>query len=160
VATFAKIYGAADGVALSELFLDDATIVDPDGNATRGKAAIAEMYATSFQEAVGLKVEPTVEEIRFLSADVARVDGRSGLSSANSAATEFTRFSALLVRREGKWRIAEIREYPTAAAEVTPHERLKELEWMVGDWVDESDDNRVQSSVRWADKKSYLVRTY
>ena len=31
---------------------------------------------------------------------------------------------------------------------------------MVGDWVDESDNNRVQSSVRWADNQSYLVRTY
>ncbi len=31
---------------------------------------------------------------------------------------------------------------------------------MVGDWVDESDNSRVQSSVRWADNQSYLVRTY
>jgi hypothetical protein len=118
------------------------------------------MYAASFQETAGLKVEPNVEEIRFLTADVARVDGRSRLSSAGSNATEVTRFSALLVRRDGKWRIGEIREYATVPQEVTPYDRLKELEWMVGDWVDESDDNRVQSSVRWADKRSYLIRTY
>ena len=31
---------------------------------------------------------------------------------------------------------------------------------MVGDWVDESDNNRVESSVRWADNQSYLVRNY
>ena len=31
---------------------------------------------------------------------------------------------------------------------------------MVGDWVDESDNSRVQSSVRWADNQSYLIRTY
>jgi len=160
VAAFAKIYGAANGEAIAGLFLDDATIVDPEGKATRGKAAIAEMYAAAFQEAPGLKVEPNVEEIRFLTPDVARLEGRSRLSSANSGASEFTRFSTLLVRRDAKWRIAEIREYASPAQDVTPYERLKELEWMVGDWVDESDNNRVQSSVRWADKQSYLIRTY
>ena len=31
---------------------------------------------------------------------------------------------------------------------------------MVGDWVDESEGSRVVVNVRWADKQSYLVRTY
>ena len=31
---------------------------------------------------------------------------------------------------------------------------------MVGDWVDESDNAKSQSSVRWADNQSYLVRTF
>ena len=31
---------------------------------------------------------------------------------------------------------------------------------MVGDWVDESDNTKSQSSVRWADNQSYLIRTF
>ena len=73
---------------------------------------------------------------------------------------QFNRFTALLVRRDGKWKIAEIREHAAPPADVSPYERLRDLEWMVGDWVDESDNSRVQSSVRWADNQSYLVRTY
>src|SRR5262249_25150417 len=141
-------------------FLDDGRIVDPEGTATSGKAAIAAMYAGSFQESPGLKVEPTVEQVRFLTADVARIDGRSRLSSANGEATESARFSTLLVRRDGNWRIAEIHEYASSTPDLPPYDRLKALEWMVGDWVDESDNNRVHSSVRWADKQSYLIRTY
>jgi uncharacterized protein (TIGR02246 family) len=160
VGAFAKLFNDANAAALADLFLDDGTIVDPDGAATRGKAAIAEMYAGSFQETPGLKIEPTVEASRFFTPDVARVEGRSRLFSATGDASEFTRFSSLLVRQDGKWRIAEIREYAAPAQDVKPYDRLKELEWMVGDWVDESDNNRVQSSIRWADNKSYLVRTY
>jgi uncharacterized protein (TIGR02246 family) len=160
VGAFAKLYGDANAAALADMFLDDGTIIDPEGTATRGKAAIAAMYNESFQGSPGLKVEPMVDEIRFLTADVARVDGRSRLSSASGDATEFTRFSTLLVRQNGAWRIAEIREYAAPAADITPSERLKPLEWMVGDWVDEGGNNRVQSSIRWADKQSYLVRTY
>ena len=31
---------------------------------------------------------------------------------------------------------------------------------MVGDWVDESEGSRVVVNIRWADKQSYLIRTY
>ena len=160
VIEFTRRYSSANAEGLAELFMDDASIVDPEGNATRGRAAVAEMYAGAFQESPGLKIESKVEEVRFLTPEVARVEGQSQLSSAKGDASEFTRFSALLVRRDGKWRIAEIREYAAPAADVAPEERLKDLEWMVGEWVDESDDNRVQSEVRWADNKSYLVRTF
>ena len=157
---FTKLYSSANAEGLAELFLDDASIVDPDGNTTRGKGAVAEMYSTAFQATPGLKVESKVDEVNFLTPDVARVEGQSQLSSATGDAAEFTKFSALLVRRDGKWRIAEIREYAAPEGDISPYERLRDLEWMVGDWVDESDNNRVESSVRWADNQSYLVRTY
>ena len=112
---FAQLYSSANAEALAELFLDDASIVDPDGNATRGKAAVAEMYATAFQATPGLKVATKVDEVNFLTPDVARVLGQSQLSSATGDAAEFNKFSALLVRRDGKWQIAEIREYAAPA---------------------------------------------
>jgi uncharacterized protein (TIGR02246 family) len=160
IEAFKKLYSSANAAGLAELFLDDASIVDPDGNATSGKPAIAEMYATAFQEAPGLKIDPKIAAIKFLTPDVVRVEGQSQLSSSAGDAADFTKFSTLLVRRDGKWRIAEIREYAAPAADVSPYERLQELEWMVGDWVDESDNNRVQSNVRWADNQSFLIRNY
>jgi uncharacterized protein (TIGR02246 family) len=160
VDAFTKLYSVANAEGLAELFLEEASIIDPEGNETHGKAAVAEMYAAAFQQSPGLKVESKVEEVRFLTPDVARVKGESQLSSAAGDASEFNRFSALLVRRDGKWRIAEIREFAAPPADVTPYERLRDLEWMVGEWVDESDNNRVQSNVQWADNQSYLVRTY
>jgi uncharacterized protein (TIGR02246 family) len=160
VEAFAKLYSAANAEGLADLFLDDASIIDPEGNETRGKAAVAEMYAAAFQATPGLKVDAKVQEVRFLTPDVAKVTGQSELSSASGDAAEFTDFTVLLVRRDGKWRIAELREHAAPAADITPYERLRDLEWMVGDWVDESDNSRVQSSVRWADNQSYLVRTY
>jgi uncharacterized protein (TIGR02246 family) len=160
VGAFAKLYSSADVAGLADLFLDDAAIVDAGGNTTRGKAAVTEMYATAFQDSLGLTIDPKVTEVRFLTRDVARVEGRSHLSSETSDADEFTRFSVLLVRRDGAWKISEIREYAAPAADVPPYERLKDLAWMVGEWVDEGDNNRVQSEVRWADNRSYLVRTY
>jgi uncharacterized protein (TIGR02246 family) len=160
VEVFARTYTAGDHAALASYFTDEAVIIDPDGNETRGKAAIGAMYGSSFQENPGLRLEPEVAEVRFITPDVVRVEGQTRLSSANGDATEFTRFSSLLVKKDGKWRSAEIREYTAPAEDVTPYERLRDLEWMVGHWVDESETNKVEATVRWADNQSYLVRTY
>jgi len=160
IGAFAKAYGTADAKALAEFFTDDVVVTDPEGVETRGKKAVAEMYAGAFQENPGLKLESEVAEVRFITPDVARVEGQSRLSSVKGDASEFTRFSSLLVRKDGKWQAAEIREFTAPAEDVAPYERLRELEWMVGHWVDDSGNNKVEADVRWADNNSYLVRTY
>ena len=90
---------------------------------------------------------------------MAQAEGVSRLVSPKEA-TIANRFVALLARKGDAWKIAEIRDYPAPAASVTPYERLKELEWMVGEWVDESEDVQVNSTVRWGQGKAYLVRDY
>jgi uncharacterized protein (TIGR02246 family) len=160
VDAFAKAYSAPDLKALAAFFTDEADVVDSEGETTRGKAAIVDMYASSFEENPSLNLEPKVQEIRFLTPDVARVEGQTRLSTDTGDASEFTRFSGLLVKRDGKWLVAEIREYPAPAEEIASYERLKELEWMVGDWVDESESVKSSSTVRWADNNSFLIRDF
>ena len=157
---FTKAYSAANVQAMVDFFHDDSSIVEPGGAETRGKGPIAEMYTAAFQDTPGLKLESTVEEIKFLTPDVAKVSGQSRLTNADGNASEYTRFNSLMVRRDGKWRIDEIREQAAPAEDITAYERLKELEWMVGDWVDESENNKVSASIRWADGQSYLIRDY
>jgi uncharacterized protein (TIGR02246 family) len=157
---FARAYGAPDVNALMALFTDDANVVDSAGEATRGKQAIGEMYASSFEENPDLNIEPKVDEVRFVTPDVARVEGQTRLSTDKGEATEFSRFSSLVVKKDGKWLVTEIREYPEPVEDVSSYDRLKELEWMVGDWVDESAAVKATSTVRWADNQSFLIRTY
>jgi uncharacterized protein (TIGR02246 family) len=160
VDAFARAYSTPDLKALEAFFSDEADIVDSAGETTRGKPAILEMYASAFEENPGLKLEPKVQEVRFVTPEVARVEGQARLSTQNGDASEFTRFGSLLVKRGGMWLVAEIREYPAPVEDVSSYDRLKELEWMVGDWVDESDNVKSSSNVRWADNNSFLVRTY
>jgi uncharacterized protein (TIGR02246 family) len=160
VDAFARAYSAPDLNALATCFTDDANVVDSAGESTRGKPAVVEMYASSLEENPNLKLEPKVEEIRFVTPDVARVEGQTRLSTDTGDASEYTRYSSLVVKRGGKWLVAEIREYPAPVEEVSPYDRLKELEWMVGDWVDESESVKSSSTVRWADNQSFLIRTY
>jgi len=55
--------------------------------------------------------------------------------------------------------MAEIRDLPSAPEEILPADRLQELEWMIGDWVDQNGNQKIHSSVKWGENKAYLTRT-
>ena len=141
---FAKVYETADAAALAELFLDESMIVDPDGNATRGKAAVAAMYEAAFKENPGLKLESSVQDIRFLTPDLVRVEGKGAAfeHAWRRSGIHWLHHAAWLAATENgeSPRSTSMRRPPKRSR---PYERLKELEWMVGEWVDESDNAKV-----------------
>ena len=42
----------------------------------------------------------------------------------------------------------------------SPYEHLKEFEWMVGRWVDDSDDAEIEIDCSWADNRNFLKRSF
>jgi len=156
---YVEAYNKKDPARIIELFTQDGTLVDSDNVATRGREAIAQEFTAAFAEPSTYTLDGKTERIRLITPDVAQAEGVSRLVSPKEA-TIANRFVALLARKGDAWKIAEIRDYPAPAASVTPYERLKELEWMVGEWVDESEDVQVNSTVRWGQGKAYLVRDY
>jgi hypothetical protein len=69
-----------------------------------------------------------------------------------------SRYSAIHVKQAGKWLLASVREL--GDKEVSHRERLRELEWLVGDWVEETEDAVVLTSVAWSDNQNFLLRTF
>jgi hypothetical protein len=67
-------------------------------------------------------------------------------------------YTVLYARRDGRWRIADVREEPDPV--VPPHDRLEALAWLVGDWLDEGDDAVVRVNARWSDDGNFLLRTF
>jgi hypothetical protein len=43
---------------------------------------------------------------------------------------------------------------------VTPHEQLRQLEWLIGDRVDESGNAVVKTSTRWSEDKNFLLSDF
>ena len=64
------------------------------------------------------------------------------------------------LKRDGKWLIASVRDFPAGAAEATAHDQLAQLEWLVGHWLDESPDGRVEPTCQWSDDGNYLLQDY
>ena len=154
---FIAEYNKADVKALVARFSDDAEIVEDTGEAYQGRAAIEKSLTEMFAANKGARLAMEIGSIRFLTADVAKEEGRSIVTPALGAPVSRL-YTALLVKRDGHWLLASVREEPDPA--MRPHDRLKDLEWMVGDWLDEGSDSEVRVNCRWSDDGNFLMRSF
>ena len=154
VASFAK----GDAKAVAALFTEQGEAIDTAGEAIRGREALEAHYAERFEANSGDKIETTIELIHFLAPEVARQDGRSKLIPPGEGPPSTSRYTATFVKSQGRWLVASIRELDDPT--ITPHERLKELEWMVGEWIEETGDAVIATSIAWSEDQNFLLRSY
>ena len=131
VASFTKAFNAGDAAAAAATYAEDALVVDEQGERTEGRAAIRAQLAASFAGNPGTTIAIQVDSLRFLGPDTALEEGRTTITPAGSAGTpEITRFTVVYVKKDGQWLQSAVRD--ELAQDLTPHDRLKELEWLVG----------------------------
>jgi uncharacterized protein (TIGR02246 family) len=158
-----KSYGEAfnknDAQAVAAFWGAKAVYVDrASGERAEGRGAIQADFEKLFKEQRGVRLTATVGSVRFIKPDVAMVDGVATVFRSNEEPNEAS-FSAVLVKEGARWLIDSVTESDTPAPP-SAGEALKELEFLVGQWRDKSEDVRVDTTVRWSDKRSFLVRSY
>jgi uncharacterized protein (TIGR02246 family) len=158
LASFVKAYNEKDAKALGALFTADAEIEDDDGSVTRGREDIVKRFSGMFKENGGDRLSVETDSLRFLGTDVAIEEGTASLVTRAGEPPETNRYSVIYARQDGRWLHARIRdEQPD---EDSPHQQLEQLAWMLGEWVNESDDGIVNTRCRWSDDGNYLLREF
>ena len=158
IEAFVIAFDNGNASAVAGLFAGQGEAVALDGNMIRGRDALQAHYADRFASSPGDTLKTEIELIHFLAADVARQDGRSKIFPADGSLPGSYRYTATLIKEERAWKIASLRELEDLT--ITHNERLKELDWMVGDWVEETGDAFVATSVGWADEGNFLLRSF
>ncbi len=154
---FVHDYNKADTKALVARFTEDAEVIEEDGTRYRGHGLIEQRLAETFAASPGIKIEIKSDSIQLLSPYVIKAEGRTVVTPVKGS-PELRRHTALLVRRDGRWLISSIREEPDPL--ISPHDRLKELEWMLGEWVEEGPDSHIRVTCRWSEDGNFLIRTF
>jgi uncharacterized protein (TIGR02246 family) len=161
VASFTKAFNAGNAADAAATFAEDALVVDEQGERTEGRAAIRDQLASSFADDPGSTIAIAEDSLRFLGPDTALEEGRTTITPAGAGAgavPEVTRFTVVYVKHDGHWLQSAVRD--EASHDLTPHDRLKELEWLVGEWINESEDAVVQTTCKWADNGNFLIREF
>ena len=159
-ANFEKAFNAGDAKALGTMFIDKAEVVDADGGLISGRDAIEARFAGLFKETPGCKIQIEITSLRQLTPAVALEEGMTKITLPKDQGTSVNSYTLVhLKQNDGKWRFASIRDYPELVADA-PHEHLKSLEWIVGEWIDESDDGHVHTTYKWSEDGNYLVSGY
>ncbi len=154
---FIRNYNKGDSKALTAMFTQDAEVVEADGYRYQGWGPIEQSYNDTFALKQGVKIALEIEAIRLLSPDVAKEEGRSIVTPGKGAPLSRV-YTVLFVKREGRWLISSVREEIDPL--VRPHDRLRDLDWMIGDWIDEGADSVVRLRCQWSEDANFLLRTF
>jgi uncharacterized protein (TIGR02246 family) len=150
-------YAKGDVKALADFYTDDIVYTDENGNVRRGRAAIEEALTAAFAENKGAKLTIGLDTVRILTPEVLVENGSTTVVSQDGdvAASLFT---AIHLKKDGKWKISQLIESPAPAA--TPGDNLSELAWLVGEWneADKEAGVNINSRYQWARGGNFITR--
>ena len=156
---FEKAFNARDAKGIAAQFTENAEVVDADGNLVRGQKQIGERFAALFKEFPEAQIRVQVTSLRQLTQSVALEEGISAVKLGVDEPISRNPYTVVLLKQKEKWLVASVRDFPEEA-NVSAHEQLQQLAWLVGEWVDESPEGRVETKCQWSDDGNYLLQDY
>ncbi len=162
-ATYQSAFNRQDARAVAEHWSEDALYTLDGGGAVRGRQAIQGVFERMFADK-GLRLRVAITSIRFVTPDVAVEEGIAQTAGGQAEPVESV-YTALNVKRNGVWYIDNIREVdqpaPAAGAGAPNRaEKLKELEWLVGEWTLSDDAAELRTKCEWAKNRTFLTRSF
>src|SRR5262249_52801068 len=124
----------------------DAEFTDEAGKVHKGQAAIGKLYEADLKELKAGKTVVHIEALRFVTPDVATMDGTVEFTPENGV-LESNRFSAVWTKVAGRWLIAATRDLPELESKVAER-GMKELQWLTGDWIAQDKGTTIKLNVK------------
>ena len=152
---FANAYNAGDALAVAKLFASDAEMVDEEGCSTQGRETIQDVFINLFKEHPKTHIEINGESIRFVDSRVAIEDGTTIVVNVADEPAVRSRYEVVYIKQDGKWQMGSVRDFPDEP--LAGEEQLQQLEWLVGEWVDESPESLIVTNYHWTDNHQFLV---
>lgn len=148
-------FNAGNANQIAALFLADGEWIDENGVIYRGPKEIEEVLTAFFKKFPGAKLTLNIESVRQIGPIVIEEGTRTVTTKDGEARSEI-RYVAVRTKSENGWKTASLRDSEESAP-MSPREQLQGLAWLIGEWVNEGGDERVQVNYRWSDDKNYLL---
>lgn len=159
VESYVAAFNQGNAKALAALWSQEAVYINPiTGDQVTGRDAIEKQFAAIFAAAKGAKLEAKTESIKFVSPNVAVEQGTAKVLNPAGTAEE-SEYSAVYVKRDGQWLLDRVTEEEPPVVQ-SNYEHLKELEWMVGTWLDQDEQSTIETNCHWAKNQNFLIRSF
>jgi uncharacterized protein (TIGR02246 family) len=157
---YVDAYNKHDAKRLAALWSPGAVYTDPaTGESAVGREAIEKMFTQTLADLGDAKLEVKAESISFVSPNVAIETGTARVAKPGAEAEE-TKYSAVFMKLGDQWLLDRVTEEETPAPPPSNFEHLKELDWMVGSWVDQDSNATVQTDCEWTKNKNFMTRSF
>lgn len=159
VDAYVAAFNRGEAKALAALWSPEAVYTNPlTGVQVVGRAEIEKEFKAIFAMAKGTKLVATTEAIQFVSPNVAVEQGTAKVVRPEQESEE-TAYTAIYVKRDGQWLLDRVSEEDVPVV-TSHHEHLKELEWMVGTWLDQGELGSVETTCQWTKNRNFLTRSF
>ena len=150
-----KAFNANKADEVAALFHAQGEFEDEEGIVYTGQAAIKDLLTKFFEKFPGVKLQAQVDSIRVIG-PVAFEDGTRSTVTKDEKESAVVSYTLVRAKVGNDWPIVSLRDY-IDDTDLTPHDRLQMLAWLVGEWVNEGSDAAVRINYRWSDDKNFLL---
>ena len=159
VESYVAAFNQGDAKALAAMWSPEAVYTNPlSGEQVVGRAEIEKQFAAIFADAKGAKLEAKTDSIQFVSPSVGIEHGTAKVIVPDQAPEE-TEYTAVYVKRDDQWLLDRVTEEDVLVVP-SHYEQLKDLEWMIGSWVDQDDDATVVTECNWTKNNNFITRSF
>lgn len=151
-------FNAGDADGLANLFNADGELIDEDGNVFAGRDEVRELFSRFFERFPGAVLDLDVVAARPLGDELAVEEGLRRITLPEGTAAQMV-YTAVRMKEGDAWPIVSYREYADDPLP-TPQEMLAALDWLVGEWVDESPEARTSITYQRSEDGNFLVGEY
>lgn len=157
--SYEDAYNQGDLESFKDLWAEDATYIYPDsGEVVEGREAILEQFATKFHNNDKSLIEIEIDTITFPKNNQAIETGTAKLKKGGELLKQTT-YKATYEKKDDQWLITEVREVESIDPP-SQYENLKELEWLIGEWIDEDEDIKIESESKWDKYKNFITQHF
>jgi uncharacterized protein (TIGR02246 family) len=159
VETYSAAFNKGDAKALAAMWSPEAVYVNPlSGEQVVGRDKIEKQFEAIFADAKGAKLEAKTESVKFISPNVAVEQGTAKVLRPDQE-PEDSQYTAVYVKRDGQWLLDRVTEEDVPVV-MSNYDKLKDLEWMIGTWEDQDDQNHIETTCQWTKNRNFITRSF
>ncbi len=159
VAAYVAAFNKGDAKAIAASWSPSAVYTNPmTGDEVTGRKAIEQQMVEIFKNANATKIEVDVNSIRFLSPSVAIEEGTARVLRPGEE-PDVTTYSCVHVKSDGQWLVDRMTEEAEPVFR-SNYQHLKELEWMIGTWVDQDGSSKIETTSQWSKNQNFIARRF
>ena len=159
IAAYVVAFNQGNAQAIAAQWSPDAVYSNPmTGEEVTGRKAIEKQLIGIFKNAKDTKIEVDIHSIRFLSPSVAVEEGTARLLRPGDE-PDATVYTCLHVKSDGNWLVDRMTEQSEPIFR-SNYQHLKDLQWMIGTWVDQDDSATVETTSQWSKNQNFITRRF
>ncbi|MHB8897725.1 MAG: YybH family protein [Thermoguttaceae bacterium] len=159
VELYVAAFNRGDAKALAALWSPEAVYTNPiTAQQVVGRAEIEKQFAGIFADLKGAQLQAQTQSVQMISPNVALERGSATVTAAGQP-PEQSDYSAVYVKRDGQWLLDRVTEEDITQPP-SHYEQLRDLEWMIGTWVDQDEQARIETTCQWTKNRNFITRSF